>query len=254
MIVRVSDGTTISLSALTDELRDVSLVFVGEMHDQKVHHEIQLGIIQALEERGLQVAIGLEMFRRNSQEGLDRWIANEMDDDTFENLYYENWNLPLHHYLDIFQYARERGIPLIGLNVSRTVTRQVARGGFDSLTPEQTQGLAGVTCDVDPAYEAFIRQALGMHGHGDMNFTYFCEAQLVWDTVMAQTAIQYLTDNPGHIMVVLAGNGHAWKRGIPEQVRRRSSIDFAVVLPEMSGRIDADSVSLEDTDYLWLLG
>jgi len=52
--------------------------------------------------------------------------------------------------------------------------------------------------------------------------------------------------------VVLAGGGHAWKRGIPEQVRRRSNVPYRVILPEEQGRLARDTVSPEDADYLWL--
>jgi uncharacterized iron-regulated protein len=143
---------------------------------------------------------------------------------------------------------------MIGLNIPREITQQVARNGFASLTPEQTGELPPVTCNVDPAYMDFIRRSFGVHAHGDMEFTYFCEAQIVWDTAMAWQLLTFLKEHPTCRVVVLAGNGHAWKRGIPEQIQRQSSVPHRVILPEQPGRLDRAGVTLEDADYLWLIG
>jgi uncharacterized iron-regulated protein len=105
---------------------------------------------------------------------------------------------------------------------------------------------------VDDAYAAFIRQSLGMHAHGGMTFTRFCEAQLFWDTAMAWNAVRFLKEHPESTMVVLAGNGHAWKRGIPAQVVSRSPLPLRIILPEIPGRLDRQTVRPDDADYLWL--
>ncbi len=112
--------------------------------------------------------------------------------------------------------------------------------------------LGNVQCVVTPLYGSYIRQALGGHGgHGD-NFLHFCEAQLLWDTVMARNLIEFLQDNPDYRVVVLAGSGHAWKFGIPTQMLEQADISYRVLLPEVSSRVDRNSVTREITDYLWL--
>ena len=251
-ILQVSDGRILSLADTVKDLSKCRLVFVGELHTTPSHHRVQLEIIRALKEAGTPVAIGLEMFRRDSQPDLDRWVKGELREKEFDQIYYKNWNYPWPLYKDIFLYAREHKIPMIGLNVPPEVTKQVAREGFDSLTPEQRGDLPMVTCRVDPEYLAFIRRSLAMHGHGSLDFTRFCEAQLVWDTAMAWSLLGYLERNPESTVVVLAGSGHSWKRGIPRQIRSRSELPFRVILPEIPGRADRDNISLNEADYLWL--
>ncbi|MGE5312018.1 MAG: ChaN family lipoprotein, partial [Nitrospirota bacterium] len=212
----------------------------------------QLEVIRRLHESGVPIAVGLEMFRRDTQEQLDRWVNGELDEKSFQKIYFDNWSLPWNLYRDIFVFARDHKIPLVGLNVPRDITRQIAREGFASLTPEQLGDMPAVSCVVDDAYAAFIRRSLGMHAHGDMNFTRFCEAQLFWDTAMAWNAIRFLKDHPSSTMVVIAGSGHAWKRGIPAQVTTRTPLPFRVILPEIPGRLERETVRLDDTDYLWL--
>ena len=251
-LLRVSDGQTVSLADLVKDLSKCRLVFVGELHTTQSHHHAQLQIIRALKEAGTPVAIGLEMFRRESQPDLDRWVQGELSEKEFEQIYYKNWNYPYRLYKDIFLYAREHKIPMVGLNVPPEVTKQVAREGFDSLSPKQRGDLPMVTCRVDPEYLAFIRRSLAMHGHGGLDFIKFCEAQLVWDTAMAWSLLRYLEKNPEVTMVVVAGSGHSWKRGIPRQIRSRSELPFRVILPEIPGRVEPENVSENETDYLWL--
>jgi uncharacterized iron-regulated protein len=141
---------------------------------------------------------------------------------------------------------------MIGLNVSRKITRQVARGGYQSLSDTQKKKLGDVVCRVDEEYMEFIRKAYGSHGHSDSGFLYFCEAQLVWDNAMAVNALEYLKTNPDRIVVILAGTGHVRKQAIPYQIQRRADIPFGVILPEVPGFIDKDTVDIKDTDYIYL--
>ena len=251
-IHRVSDGKILSLSELTKDLIESRLVFVGEIHTFKRHHHMQLQTIRALKEAGAPVAIGLEMFRRDNQTNLDRWVAGELSEREFQKIYYKNWNYPWPLYRDIFLYARKYKIPMVGLNVPPEVTRQVAREGFASLSPKQRGDLPVVTCRVDPEYMAFVRRSLGMHGHGGMEFTKFCEAQLVWDTAMAWSLLRYLEKNPEATVVVVAGSGHSWKLGIPAQIQSRSTVPFRVILPEVPGRVELENITVNETDYVWL--
>ena len=244
--------TELPLSQAVLELKKSQIVLIGEHHSNIAHHRAQLAVIQALKAAGLEVAIGLEMFRHESQPALDRWVAGEIDTQSFEKLYYDNWNFPWQTYSMIFEYARDRKIPMIGLNVPREITRKVARNGFQSLTPEQKGQLAEVSCVVDQQYMNYIRQAFGGHSHGQLDFIYFCEAQMVWDTAMAVYSLNYLEKNPNAVVVILTGVGHAQKGAVPRQIRLRSEIPYTVILPEVPGGIDRETISTNEADYLML--
>ncbi len=152
----------------------------------------------------------------------------------------------------IFEYAREEKIPMIGLNVPRDITRQVSQKGFSSLSEDQKGQLANVSCRVDEEYMNYIKKAFSGHGHGKLNFTYFCEAQLVWDTAMAIHTLEYLKKNPDTVVVLLAGAGHVQKGAVPRQIRNRSEISHAVILPQVEGIIDPQTVSSKEADYIML--
>jgi len=241
------------MAGILPRLQGKRVVLVGERHSTASHHRAQLDIIRMLHESGKPVAVGLEMFRHDSQDVLDRWIAGDLNEPAFQEAFQDNWGFAWGLYRGIFVYARENGIPLVGLNVPRDLTRQVARRGYGSLNERQRAKLGDVACRVDEAYMAFIRKAYGGHGHADKgHFLFFCEAQMVWDSAMAVHALRYLEEHPERTIVMLTGTAHARKQAIPAQLRSRSDVPVAVVLPEVPGNIDRETIGLEDADYLFL--
>jgi len=198
------------------------------------------------------VAVGLEMFQHIEQSILDAWVARALSEDEMRRAFARNWSQDWHLYREIFLYCRDRSIPMIGLNVSRSITRKVAKNGFESLTPEEIGKLPPIVCRVDREYEEFLRRVLGDHG-SESGFRRFCEAQLVWDTAMAVYALAYLEDHPERTIVVLCGMIHAWKKAAPEQAARENAeVKQAVIQPSVKGRWTPGSVSRQDADYLIL--
>ena len=245
----LADSKEVTLSRIVPALEKKRLVVVGEYHTDEESHLVELAVIKALHRAGVHLAIGLEMFEANYQAALDGWVSGQMNAKTFREIYNANWNFPWPLYRGIFEYAREKHIPLIGLNVPPEVTQQVALEGFQSLSPDHKKKLPNITCTVGPEYEAFIKKAYGEHGHGDFKFSYFCEAQLVWDESMAINAVNYLKAHPESLMVLLTGAGHAWKKGIPAQVKKRFDIPYTVILPKGAGADEFGPLK-EDADYV----
>jgi uncharacterized iron-regulated protein len=228
------------------------MVFAGEVHSNQQHHQLQLNIIRSLHQLSVPVAIGLEMFRADNQGDLDKWASGGFTEEEFIRKYQQNWSLPWPLYRDIFLYARNNAIPLVGLNIPAEITKKVAVAGFSSLNEDELRRLPPETgCMVNEQYMKFIRRAYSMHGHGDSQFRYFCEAQLLWDQVMARNLLEFSKKNPEKTIVVIAGNGHAWKRGMPEQVRNLShKTPFRVVLPYIPGAVEPRLITAEDADFI----
>ncbi len=251
--LRLRDGAEVPIAQMERDLRGVRLVFVGEFHKKLAHHRMQLGVIKALHAAGVKLAIGIEMFSADNQDVLDRWVAGKMSERAFRRAYYRNWNISWYKYRGIFIYARKHKIPLVGLNLPKKITHKLFTGGTKSLSPEDRKKIGDITCDVDLEYEKMIRDAMGQHSHmKDAEFLDFCRVQMAWDTYMASRIVDYLVANPGRVMVVLAGSGHAWKRGIPRKVRAAARLENIVILPEVVGEFDRRDVGFGDTDYLLL--
>ena len=233
-----------------DALKSVRLVLVGEHHTDQSHHEAQLHVIRTLSAQSVPLFIGLEMFRKDSQAALDRWVAGELDEAAFEKIYLDNWNFPWSLYRSIFVFARENKIPMVGLNVSRDITRQVAQQGFASLSDQQRGELEGVTCNVTREYRDFIRSAFGAHGHGNMDFVRFCEAQLVWDTAMAINSLNHLEQHPDRVMVLLPDRAMRERWEFPTRSGAELPIPTTVLLPFTSGIFEPATLTSADADFI----
>lgn len=249
-------GREITLTEAAARFAEADVVHLGESHDDPAHHAAQLAVLRALAGEGTtrpkRLAVGLEMFQHRDQAVLDAWTAGGMDEAAMRAAFARNWSLDWGLYRDIFLFCRERRIPMVGLNVPREITAQVARHGFSSLSPAQLGDLPPVSCIIDPAYEAFLRRVYGAHGTAHSGagegFTRFCEAQVLWDAAMSFYAAQYLKERPGTLLAVLAGSVHAWKPAMPARLGAGSGgLRQDVVLPHETG---AEQLGPEDADYL----
>ena len=248
----VAGKTEISLEQAAGKFPSPGIVYVGEFHDNAAHHAAQLAVIQSLDKRKRPIAVGLEMFQQIEQRILDAWVAQKLSEEEMRRAFARNWGKDWHLYRDIFIYCRERNIPMIGLNVPRSITRKVAQNGFASLTPEEIGKLPPIVCRVDREYEEFLRRVLGSHG-SESGFRRFCEAQLVWDAALAIYTLEYLKNHPTRTVVVLTGMIHAWKKAAPEQATQENAdVEQVVIQPSVKGRWTPGNVSKQDADYLIL--
>lgn len=253
MLWDVNGQGHVRLAAAAMDFPRGGLVFVGEHHDNKAHHEAQLDVIRAAREAGLDLAVGLEMFQRRNQEYLDRWVAGDIGSSDMGEVFTRNWGHKFELYQPIFEYCRDNSIPMLGLNVPGEITRKVSRQGFESLTEEERDLLPPITCEVGPEYEEFLRRVSG-HGHDPAGgFQRFCQAQLVWDTAMAIYALEFLKERPKATVIVLCGSIHAWKPAIPRQVERRApDTPRLVIQPYIGGQWDKSNTRPVDADYLFM--
>ncbi|WP_084604564.1 ChaN family lipoprotein [Desulfonatronum thioautotrophicum] len=241
-----------TLSEILPVLSSVDLLIVGEAHGNPRHHAAQLTIINEMHASRTTIAVGLEMFQQREQQVLDDWVAGAIPESEMNRAFTRNWGNLWPAYQDIFIYCRDHGIPMVGLNVPREITRKVARQGFASLTREELGLLPPIVCRIDPEYEAFLRRFVGTDGHAGA-FERFCEAQLVWDAAFAVHALDYLKNQPDHTMIVLTGSVHAWKPAMPFQVHRLApQIRQASIVPDIPAHMDRLDITANDADFLML--
>lgn len=245
-----------SLDEVVAELAPHRVVVVGESHTRMDHHRNQLAIIRGLHGRAPDLAIGVEFFQRPFQAALDDYVAGRIDEAKMlaRTGYFDRWRFDYRLYRPILRYAREHGIPVVALNLPAGLTREVARGGRGSLGPEQRARLPETRVPADAAYRDRLREVFDRHPNtGERRFEDFVAAQLLWDEGMAEQAAAYLQAHPGRRMVVLAGNGHAVRGGIPVRIEARLGLRPMVVVNglEAGDRPEvADFVVLSDREVL----
>ena len=220
------------------------VVLLGEQHDNADHHRWQLQVLAALHARRPDMAIGFEMFPRRVQPVLDRWVAGDLSEAEFLRLSDWNrvWGFDPQLYLPLFHFARLNRIPMIALNVERTLVRQVGAGGWDSVPEAQREGVTRAA-PAPEAYVALLRETFEMHlpprapgaarpPEGDARFTRFLEAQITWDRAMAEALAHRARTSPMPLVVGVMGSGHLqFGHGVPHQLRALGIADAYTMLP-----------------------
>ena len=194
-VFRVRDRKMVPFARMLEELIEADIIFIGEAHDIKRHHDLQMQIINALFDKKADLSIGLEMFQSSYQDELDRWVHGYSNHEEFLRVYYRNWDISWLLYKDIFVFSKKERIPMVGLNISRKITSKISKEGFESLTDDELYELPkGISCDIDKKYREHIRRIYETHDKEDKEFENFCEAQVIWDNVMALNLLQYKKD------------------------------------------------------------
>lgn len=252
LIFRMRDAGTISTEELVAGLRGARVIFFGERHGSAQDHAAQRTVIQALHQAGVRLAIGMEMFRRDAQPDLERWVAGTLGERELRAVYGRNWDGRLYEgYNDILLYARQERIPLVGLNIGREIVDQVSRGGFGSLSEAQRGELGVDSCDVSERYADILRRVTGGKELGAGAFDNFCQAQIVWDAAMARTIAGYLRANPDRTLLVMCGTFHAWRHGIPGRLAELVQVPVRIVLPSGDDSVLRYDLLREDADFVW---
>jgi len=218
------------------QLLDFKVIYVGEGHTNYEDHLLQLEIIRALYDRDPRLAVGMEMFTRETQSVIDQYLAGEMDEKAFlkESHYFKTWRFDYRLYRDIINFAKHNHIPIIALNLEKDIVSQVFKNGGPNSLADEDAGLLPADRKLDePGYRERIGAAFMMHAgpvqNGDFNS--FLQAQALWDETMAETIAEYMEKHPDERMVVIAGQGHVDRNNaIPPRVGRRLPVAQTVVL------------------------
>lgn len=255
VITRMTDRQVLTLPQLAAVAGASDVILIGEVHDMKYHHDLQLDLIRSMFERKVPLAIALEMIQSDYQNHLDAWVDGKMTEGEMRMVFAVNWSPEdWEMYREIFLFARDNRIPMVALNVPLDVVRKVAEQGFAALTPEERKGLpAGTSCDLNNPQIAMLRKTFAKvphhAGHGKM-FNNFCEAQTVRNSGMAVTLSRYAGGHPGRRIVTLTGIWHAIKYAVPDQLQRSGSrLSCTVILPE-TPQVNSGNATAGEADYL----
>jgi uncharacterized iron-regulated protein len=229
-----------SLNKIMPALADHKVVLVGESHTAYGDHLNQLAVIEGLNKRWPDMAIGLEFVQKPYQKALDDYIAGRIDEAAMlrKTEWYDRWRYDFRLYRPVFRFAKQQGIPLVALNIPRELTKAISKKGLKGLTAAERKQLPAQIDKSNNAYRKSLEGIYKQHMRRSNEFEKFYESQLAWDEGMADTAARYLNKHPEKKMVILAGAGHIINRhGIPSRLERRINTKTAVVLNSTLGDI-----------------
>ena len=243
-VLESKTGKTLTFDEMVDALRSSTVIFVGETHSRREDHAVQLRIVKDLfrESRG-RLAIGMEMFQRRYQDALDRYVAGEINEEQLREQtdWAHTWRHDFSFWADILRFARQNKIPVIGLNVRNEIPRKVAKEGYDALDESEKAEIPKPwPPEISKEYRKYLKKEFKGHHHGGIELPErFIQAQLVWDTTMAEAVIRTVEayrakhgSADGFHMVALAGKGHVDKfSALPKRVEENLKLPCSVVIP-----------------------
>src|SRR5262249_20175264 len=117
-----------------DLVAKAPVVLLGELHTDADHHYWQLHTLAALNGRGGNIVIGFEAFPRRLQSVLDDWVEGKLTEQAFlkASEWRQVWGYDAALYMPLFQFARLNRIPMIALNVERSLVARVAKEGWEA--------------------------------------------------------------------------------------------------------------------------
>ena len=232
-IYHLPTGVKVSAEQMNAAITDTRIIYVGETHDNPASHRLELQVLEAVAKRYPgQLSIGIEMFNPTQQDGLDRWVAGDLDEKSFlkDVDWFGNWKMDFAYYADILHFARDNRIPVIGLNATREMVKTVGRNSLEELDVETRARLPEFDLD-DPYQKAMTTSIYREHGPGQSMLDGFLRIQTLWDETMAESIVAHMrSQQPDHRMVVMAGGNHVrYGFGIPRRVYRRMPTSYVLV-------------------------
>lgn len=238
------------------DLARADAVFVGEQHDDPNTHRLELAIVEGLTRRGAPVVVALEMFERDVQGSLDKYVAGTITEEQFLKES-RPWPRYATDYRPLIEFARANKLPIVASNVPRRVAADVGKTGLSAVDAlaggDRRLAARELQCPVSGSYFDRFAAAMGNHAGASSNF-YF--AQCVKDETMGESVAETFHTSPGRLTIVhFDGAFHSdFGEGTAESARRRMPgrrIAVVSILPVSD--IDAakpPDADLKRADYL----
>lgn len=244
--------TTRGEEGAINRFADADILLLGEHHSSQQDHVLQANIIsrmlESTKKTNKRLVIGLEMVQKGNpdfQKALDVYISSAGGEITEEAAdaafikgtdWLNRWVWDFEVYKPIFHLARNRGIPLVALNVLSETQQSVKESGLEGLSDIEKQiyvpDTEGFVESVKGAgfqryTEKVILPSYQFHAENKLlgdNPTpeKFFSSRILWDEGMASSAVSYLSEQPQEtMMVVLTGLDHVkFGYGIRERAIR----------------------------------
>jgi uncharacterized iron-regulated protein len=216
------------------DLARADVVFVGEQHDDPNTHRLELAVLEGLLRRRVPLVIAMEMFERDVQPVLDRYLAGTITEEQFLKDA-RPWPRYATDYRPIVEFARVHHIAVIASNVPRRIASDVSKSGMaavDGLGADRGLAARDLPCPASgPYYNRFL-EAMGGHPSPDApnaaeiraRNDRFYAAQCLKDETMGESIADAFEKSAGRHATIVHVNGsfHSdYAQGTAAAARRR---------------------------------
>ena len=233
--------TTVSTVDMLAKLKDQDVIMLGETHNVADHHRWQIQTIAQLHAQRPDMVLGFEAFPRRLQPVLDKWVNGDLNEDEF--IKQSEWNIVWKFdpklYLPLFHFARINHVPMVALNVDKSLTKKISKLGWNAIAENERLGLGNPKAPSED-YLDMLGKIYTLHGDDknakakdDPHFANFVDVQVTWDRAMAEAITQTISNKKTTPqMVAIVGRGHLeFGYGVPHQLSDLGVTKFSVLTP-----------------------
>ena len=211
------------------------VVYLGETHDNPVHHAHQARVLQALLRAGARPALAFEMLTQDQQPEVDGAMRGADGAAALDaRLRWRERGWPdFAMYQPLFELALSDRLPVIAADLDPGTVRRIAKEGLGVL-PEAELDRVVSRLRPDPEREARLEREIAEAHCGLLPaaaIPFMVQAWHARNVVMARHIGQALDE--GRRVVVIVGRGHLERGGLPDQLHalrpgtRQLIVDFA---------------------------
>jgi uncharacterized iron-regulated protein len=261
-VVDLATQKTLSFEAFVKAVAQAQVVAVGEEHYHPDIQTFELRLLQALvQHRPQRVALAMEFLERDMQSAVDAYLSGNSDAATLQTQIKATPAF-IEYYFPLIQYARQAGVPLLALNVPRSLARRVTQEGLqpvaESLPPTARTYLAATFLPITPQYRTYFLQAVASaHPLSEEQRDRFVEAAHLKDDTMAESLAAFLERAADMTVLTIAGRFHFdYGLAIPALLQQRRPRVTMQRVTTMTVAAD-DNIDLRDlarealADYAW---
>jgi uncharacterized iron-regulated protein len=228
-IVDAATDTILSPAGAAAAVAGADVVVLGEVHGVAAVHRVHRELLAELHRLRPDLVLALEMFERDVQAVLDRYLAGQIEEAEFLEQA-RPWHGYAADYRPVIEFAKEHGLAVLAANAPRDLAQRAAKQGIAAV-----QGHPGVaretTAPEDSYWDAFVDV---MRGHGGLDgagaLRSYYAAQCLKDDTMAESIADHLRAAAASrpLVVLICGHMHG-DYGLGAVARIRSRMPEAIV-------------------------
>jgi uncharacterized iron-regulated protein len=235
-LVATRSDTVMTVVEVADQLAAADVVAFGELHDTPPVHRMHHALLAALHERRGDVVIAMEMFERDVQTVLLKYLNGFVDERTFlaEARPWPNYE---RDYRPVIEFAKQHGLVVLAANAPRPLAGRVAKEGIAAVAGSPHVARE-TTAPEDDYWQAFQEQMLSHPGVTPAQVKNYYASQCLKDDTMAESVCDHLQQRRLQggkpLVVLICGSMHSdHGRGTVARIRSRMpDLDVRVLSAE----------------------
>jgi uncharacterized iron-regulated protein len=235
-------GAFTDFESMVADLAHADMVFVGEQHDHPGTHRLEEALLAGLLRRKLAPTVSLEMFERDVQGAVDRYLGGSIGEPQFLQES-RPWPRYATDYRPLIEMAKREGWTVVAANLPRRVASVLAKSGQSAIeqlpASDRAMMAAQLECPHDAYFARFV-EAMTEHSPSNSKATAAAPApprgeqrattdryywsQCAKDETMAESVTRAVTARSGNAgpVVHVTGAFHSdFGAGTAERARRR---------------------------------